>query len=86
MNRYPARWIGLVMAAVGLAAFGVDQLTPVRIGAIELFLVAAAPIVSGLATERKVYSPATHKRELEEAEGDGFDDGYERGRGAGGMG
>ena len=79
MKRYPARWIGLVMAAVGLAAaFGVDALTPVRVGAIELFLVAAAPILSGLATERRVYSPATRDRELEEAQGDGFDRGYAR--------
>lgn len=66
MKKYPARWIGIVMAAVGLAAaFGLFALTPEKTVAIEVFLLAVLPIIQALATERKVYSPETHMQELE---------------------
>lgn len=77
MNRYPARWIGLVMAAVGLAAaFGLFALTPEKTVAIEAFLLAVLPVVQALATERKVYSPETHMAELETD----YQAGYKAGR------
>jgi len=69
MKKYPARWIGLAMSAlVLLVAFGVVTLTPVQLDAIAALLVAIAgvvPVVQGLFTERRVYSPETHMKELE---------------------
>lgn len=69
MDKYPARWIGVVMSAlVLLVSFGIVALTPVQVDAIAALLVAIAgvvPIVQGLFTERRVYSPKTHMAELE---------------------
>jgi hypothetical protein len=50
-----------------LVSFGVIALTPVQLDAIGGLLVAVAgvlPIVQGLFTERRVFSPDTHLREL----------------------
>lgn len=81
MQKYPARWIGVVMSALMLlASFGVVvALTPLQMEAIGILLVALAgvvPVVQALLTERKVYSPDSHMRELEVD----FDAGYEAGR------
>lgn len=80
MQKYPARWIGLAMSVLSvLTAFGVVLLTPAQLGAVSAFLVALAgvvPIIQGLFTERKVYSPETHMKELAVD----YEAGYEAGK------
>lgn len=58
---------GLVAAVLGaLVAFGVD-LTNLQIGAILTVIAAIAPVATALGIRLKVFSPATHHREVEVA-------------------
>lgn len=91
MKAYPARYVAVLMAAIGAAvAFGLVELTPAEVGAVEALLVALVPVVAvvqGLLTERRVYAPRTVaklEREKLEAYHDGHDarmgTGYQRGK------